>query len=101
MKIYSGARHPGGTDVKVDRKDLAWCTDVRNHSPTGLEWGYGGSGPSQLALALLCDHFGDHGQALAYYDDFKWMIVAKVPPFWMMTIKEIDDTIARIKRERI
>ena len=26
---------------------------VYNHSPTGFSWGYGGSGPSQLALAIL------------------------------------------------
>lgn len=26
---------------------------IRNHSPTGFSWGYGGSGPSQLALAIL------------------------------------------------
>ena len=26
---------------------------LRRHSPTGFEWGYGGSGPAQLALAIL------------------------------------------------
>ena len=29
------------------------------HSPTGFETGYGGSGPSDLALAILADHFGE------------------------------------------
>lgn len=29
--------------------------DVRDHSPDGFQWGYGGSGPAQLALAL-CIH---------------------------------------------
>ena len=33
--------------------------DRRNHSPTGFEWGYNGSGPAQLALALLADATGD------------------------------------------
>ena len=28
---------------------------IWNHSATGFEWGYGGSGPSQLALALSLD----------------------------------------------
>ena len=28
---------------------------IWNYSPTGFEWGYGGSGPSQLALALSLD----------------------------------------------
>lgn len=40
---------------------LPWRCDVVNHSPTGLEWGYAGSGPSQLALAILCDLFGHAG----------------------------------------
>lgn len=29
------------------------------HSPTGFETGYGGSGPADLALAILADHFGE------------------------------------------
>jgi len=29
---------------------------VINHSPDGFSWGYSGSGPAQLALAILCDH---------------------------------------------
>ena len=32
---------------------------IRNHSPDGFEWGYGGSGPAQLALALLLDYVCD------------------------------------------
>jgi hypothetical protein len=27
------------------------------HSPDGFEWGYGGSGPADLALAILLDYF--------------------------------------------
>lgn len=29
--------------------------DVENKSPTGFSWGYLGSGPAQLSLAILCD----------------------------------------------
>jgi hypothetical protein len=28
------------------------------HSPDGFEMGYGGSGPSDLSLTILCDYFG-------------------------------------------
>jgi hypothetical protein len=35
---------------------------VVRHSPDGLEWGYGGSGPADLALSILCDHLGLHGR---------------------------------------
>jgi len=27
------------------------------HSPGGFEMGYGGSGPADLALSILCEHF--------------------------------------------
>jgi len=52
---------------------------VVNHSPTGLSWGYGGSGPCQLALALLCDAIGKE-RALAIYQEFKEEQVAKWSP---------------------
>lgn len=32
---------------------------IRKHSPTGFAWGYGGSGPSQLALALILHAVGN------------------------------------------
>lgn len=30
---------------------------VKYHSPDGFEVGYGGSGPHDLALSILCDHY--------------------------------------------
>jgi len=44
--------------------------DLFNHSPTGFEWGYGGSGPAQLALAICSQLFGDE-QALKCYQTVK------------------------------
>lgn len=41
--------------------------DVYNHSPTGFAWGYGGSGPHQLALALLLDVTKSRAKSLRYY----------------------------------
>lgn len=49
-----------------------------NHSTDGFAWGYGGSGPAQLALALLL-HFSTRKFALANYQDFKWEVIAKLP----------------------
>lgn len=51
---------------------------VYNHSPDGFNWGYGGSGPSQLALALLL-HFGVENEAINLYQRFKWAVIAKLP----------------------
>lgn len=28
-------------------------------SPTGFNWGYGGAGPTDTAVSILCDHFGE------------------------------------------
>lgn len=47
------------------------------HSPTGLEFGYGGSGPSDMALNILA-LFVDQDIAMMYYQEFKWKFVAKV-----------------------
>jgi len=61
-------------------------TNEVNHSPTGFEWGYGGSGPAQLSYAILRKYFNikhtrPEAERLAklYYGDFKWDVVAKFP----------------------
>jgi len=53
--------------------------DLRNHSPTGFAWSYSGSGPAQLALALLCDVLGDDERALRLYQRFKAQAIATMP----------------------
>jgi len=44
----------------------------RNHSPDGFAWGYGGSGPAQLALAVMLEV---KGEAFGY-QEFKWKEIA-------------------------
>jgi hypothetical protein len=46
-----------------------------NHSPDGFNWGYGGSGPAQLALAVLL-HISNEMNALANYQRFKFDVIA-------------------------
>jgi hypothetical protein len=48
------------------------------HSPTGFEWGYGGSGPADLAFNILA-MFVDKEYAFKYHQQFKWDFVAKIP----------------------
>lgn len=63
--------------------------DVRNHSPAGFEWGYGGSGPAQLALAILSDVLGA-ATALEVYQRFKFEVVSNLPAArWELTREEI------------
>lgn len=76
MKIYEGHRTPNGCVVTVDGRPLDLRHDLRNHSPDGAEWGYGGSGPAQLALSLLADATGDDGLAQDHYQRFKREVVA-------------------------
>jgi len=51
---------------------------IVNHSPDGFLWGYNGSGPSQLALAILLE-VTNKEIALKYYQDFKFDVIAKLP----------------------
>lgn len=52
--------------------------EIVNHSPDGFNWSYGGSGPAQLALAILLE-FTDKKTACNLYQDFKWGIIAMLP----------------------
>jgi hypothetical protein len=80
---YLGERTEYGVSVLKEDPD-GWMTplpmrnDLRNHSPDGPEWGYAGSGPAQLALAILSDAIGERA-ALDHYQDFKSAVVAGLP----------------------
>jgi hypothetical protein len=77
-KVYTADRKklPNQVIVMTPRGQypLKLRTDLVNHSPTGFEWGYGGSGPSQLALAILADLYDDE-TAVRYHQDFKREVV--------------------------
>lgn len=51
---------------------------IRNHSPDGFNWGYGGSGPAQLALATLLAVMPE-ADARSLYQNFKFEHVAGFP----------------------
>jgi hypothetical protein len=89
MKIYEGGRGLGGAQVTVDGEPLDPRFDVRCFSPMGFEWTYEGDGPRQLALALLCDHFGESDRALALTEGFMRDVVATLDNAWMLTSEEI------------
>ena len=66
-----------------DGKPLPRCLNVARYSPDGFEWGYNGSGPAQLAVALLCDHFGNgktaQERALRLHQLFKDKCIVNLP----------------------
>lgn len=53
--------------------------DIINHSPDGFAWGYGGSGPSQLALALLLAVGVKPSLAIRLHPDFKNDVIVAIP----------------------
>ncbi len=103
MKTYSGIRTDGGCAVTVTHDDdcrgLDPRFDLRTHSPAGFEWGYGGSGPAQLALALAADVLGDDEAALGVYQRLKFRTVGELPADgWSLTEGELADTLRALAR---
>jgi hypothetical protein len=80
----------GGTVIPLSPR-----LDLRNHSPTGLSWGYPGSGPAQLALALLADATGKDEVALRFYQKYKAEVVAKLPKDWELPISAVSGWVRR------
>jgi hypothetical protein len=98
VKIYEGRREGYVADVTVNGCPLNPRLDLRNHSPTGFEWGYGGSGPAQLALAVLVDHLANDDEALNLYQEFKRVVVAGLPyRGWRLTTQQIQKTLQALK----
>ena len=81
MRLYFG--RSGSAYVQMpDKKIYALPPrlDLRNHSPSGFGWGYEGSGPAQLALALLAHALEDDERALLTYQRFKARVIAGLQP---------------------
>lgn len=76
-KTYIGVRERSGAYVYVEVADGRRypLRHLVYHSPTGMEWGYGGSGPGDTARSILADVAGLR-VADALYMDFKWAFVA-------------------------
>lgn len=89
MKVYRGQRTPSGVEVTVNGEPLDARLDLRDFHASGFEWGYEGSGPSQLALAILADHAGPQ-DALGNYRDFMHNVIAEIEDDeWHMTSDDI------------
>lgn len=83
IKIYRGYSEDGGSAmgpeaVFIEAEDGA-ITRLKHevhHSPDGFSWGYGGSGPADLARSLLADYLG-YVPPPAVYQEFKRQYVAR------------------------
>lgn len=114
MKVYIGERRDNGdANVTVGIEGKGCGTpleprfDLYNHSPTGFEWGYSGSGPAQLSLAICADALGNDQRALRIYQHFKDRVVAPLDDdtwalthvFVMQVIHEIEDAFQVLVQE--
>jgi hypothetical protein len=97
---------PDTFDVEVHREGgqieaLDPRFDLRRHSPDGFNWGYEGSGPAQLALALCADVLRDDGRAVASYQTFKRKWVSQQPQgeAWAVKRETIDTFIKELERD--
>ena len=98
MSRYEGRRTKAGAIVTVNGEILDPRFDLQNHSPSGFEWGYAGSGPAQLALAILADYLNDDVQAMNLHQRFKWTIIAGLPEAWTLTGGEVERAVQSIIR---
>ena len=71
------------------------------HSPSGFEWGYGGSGPADLALNILYEATGERDFAARNHLDFKRDHVASLPQEGgVIEAATIREWIAKRQRDR-
>lgn len=100
--IYEGNRNLVTGEAPVRRLEIfpdgkwdfttlepAPSQNLLNHSPTGFEWGYLGSGPAQIALALLLDATSDKAISLKYHQQFKERFVAGWSSNWRINADQI------------
>lgn len=82
MHLYNktyGLEPPG--KAVCDGKPLPPCHAIYNHSPDGFSWGYQGSGPAQLALAVMVNEFGPKlTEHPIHYQDLKRDFIGKLEP---------------------
>lgn len=106
-RVYYGERGADGAcrvyyiDDKRERTVLPLRLDLENKSPTGFGWGYAGSGPAQLALALLANATGDDARAIASYQAFKFRFVVGLRQFepWAVSRDTVLLMLSAIERD--
>lgn len=77
--IRSDVAHGGDCKVWLNGKLLNLQTSLKycSKSPTGFNWGYGGSGPGQLAYEICRQLYGLETANLVF-QDFKWTFISNI-----------------------
>lgn len=87
-------------DGPIAKLDPSPSLKLNDHCPD-FNWGYGGSGSAQLALALLLDATTDPELSLANYQQFKEEKVACWGGEWAILRSEILTWIEQLKTARL
>jgi hypothetical protein len=98
LKTYRGysdredAMGPVAVTVQTGRRRPRPLRHRVYHSPEGFSWGYSGSGPAELARAILADHFRGRIPHQAIYQQFKQEMIAGLEQGrpWTITSTEIE-----------
>lgn len=84
----------------IGDEPLPWRLDLRAHSPSGLEWGYMGSGPAQLSLAVCAFILGDE-KAERVYQSLKERLFAGIQGAgWCVTAGRVRELAAEVEAGR-
>ena len=101
--VYRGRRIEGRrgqfAGVEVTRNGRALPGPHLLRIADGYEWGYGGAGPKQLALALIHDVTRDPDYACRMHAWFMWATVACWGSHWQITAGQIRDWLAQCQHE--
>lgn len=107
---YALLDHAAAEVVVIDANGVRPLEHHVRHSPDGFNWGYGGSGPAELARCILLDHYGLPGTAGNDWDSptlpvsyhrFKNDVIARLDQgeAWSVSGAQIDAW-ANLERER-
>ncbi len=81
IRLWRGASGPHADVVYRSADGRTWIEPLQHlmrHSLTGIEWGYGGSGPADLARSILL-LFVAPEEAEQMYQGFKWDVISTLP----------------------
>jgi hypothetical protein len=104
-KTYVMSRRGGYADANVRQGACEFPLnprlDLARHSPDGFEWGYHGSGPAQLALAILADALNNDRRALSLYQQFKREAIAVQPRDrdWELSHADVIQMVQEMERD--
>ena len=102
-KRFVGKRGPSGGPgqvMVVDENGERPLKHFRLHSPDGFQWGYGGSGPADLARSMCAEVMG-HVPSGAIYQHVKFELIAPITEDeFELPASRVLDSIARAQEQR-